>query len=737
MSDAHETPDAPRVPEPEDLRDAVFHRPEVPEISEPEELRSKFSNRVAVAISIAIVSAAVVGYSLASAVQAAEHSYLKAQRFAIDADQAMLVAQQRVQADYELFIDGEDYNDRGLQAAREIVFADPADRSILKLEQTRAEQLAGRLYQLSSLSPDAPDGPHRDPQFPNQLFTRAMREPYRLAALQDAANEESSRWQGRAAKYRAILTILALSLYLLGSSLTLAHARRTFYWGGLAALGLAIAWMFGLAVRPPIVPHSAQAADEFATGMVTLRSANDIPTYRSAREHFDRAISLRPTFAWAYEMRATARFRSESPQTWEPYPSLTTPQALHDARTDLLEALRLKRRTGAVLGELGFYEFLLGLKEHLPAQFDEGLDYTRQAINSLPDNLPLRYNLGLLLLVQKRQHEASAAYTDAVRRTVYIDGDEHRPRGNPAFEEQVVAGALTDLDLLATLRPDLRRDVDGTKEFIVGAVSRGSLVAMPGNTQLMGTQADLFPGGIQVSQIKATDFDPEHQVVSVQWYYQGPERSGWGVLPDVSGTITLNEYKGTYWNKQPYLSVTYPPRCLPAGDFRAELYVDGRLRSVATASAKFEPLEPTLARDLNIALCRPSDWKRSQRALPGVSDGYVSAKEDRGVYIFRVHPPASVGQQPERTAAKTLEATLTRFGSWFPSRPTFVENAENQDFMGMRGSVRRWYRFKAGEALAGGGMDDDGNVVIVIIFGPDNYFNSDEWGHIFDSMVFR
>src|SRR3712207_8034978 len=52
--------------------------------------------------------------------------------------------------------------------------------------------------------------------FRSRYFSAATEDSLRLNALQDAANEEASRLDSRAASYTAILAMLAVSLYLFG-----------------------------------------------------------------------------------------------------------------------------------------------------------------------------------------------------------------------------------------------------------------------------------------------------------------------------------------------------------------------------------------------------------------------------------------------------------------------------------------------------------------------------------------
>src|SRR5207249_8597797 len=116
-------------------------------------------------------------------------------------------------------------------------------------------------------------GPNSDRRFPRALFSRATADALRYQALQDAANHQNSAWEGRAAKYTAILTLLAVALYLLGFALAMQRRLvRLFGVAGGVLLVVGVAWAGTVAASSPAgVPDSAAA--EYSQGEVALEAS--------------------------------------------------------------------------------------------------------------------------------------------------------------------------------------------------------------------------------------------------------------------------------------------------------------------------------------------------------------------------------------------------------------------------------------------------------------------------------
>ncbi len=147
-------------------------------------------------------------------------------------------------------------------------------------------------------------------------WSSATEESLRLNALQDAANEEASELDERAAGYTAILAMLAVAIYLFG--LTLAVRQRSFRAGflgiGLGMLAIALLWMAQTAIIPPYDTDD-EAAAEYAKGK---RRRGQRPSTRQASPPRRTTTTARSSCALhspsAYAERAGVIFSAASPQ---------------------------------------------------------------------------------------------------------------------------------------------------------------------------------------------------------------------------------------------------------------------------------------------------------------------------------------------------------------------------------------------------------------------------------------
>ena len=417
---------------------------------------------------------------------------------------------------------------------------------------------------LSSIDPASEFGPEQDPIFPQRYFAAATEDSLRLNALQDAANEEASSLDQRASSYTAILATLAVSLYLFGLTLAVSERwlRLGFFSVGLVLLGAGSLWLVQTTILP-IYQTNDESAAEYARGRVAAITASDQAGYQQAIEHYDRAIELRPTFAHAYADRSDAIFLSESPQR-SGFISIVPPEALERARADLEKAHELGMENASTFGSLGFYGFSQGVQQNDVALLNESADFTRRAIALDPTEPIYRYNLAVTLVAAGRLDEARTAYQDAVARTLYTDPANTVLRGEPYVEEQWLAGALTDLEIVRRYRPELENEIRGFKEQIVGRVTTKRLdqpVASP--AVFADIQLDIFPAELQW-QGNVTNYDAARDVISAQWYHQDPAGQGWAVVPEISLTQTPQvNAEGRLFQLSPYLGQR-PARAMPA-----------------------------------------------------------------------------------------------------------------------------------------------------------------------------
>jgi tetratricopeptide (TPR) repeat protein len=707
--------------------------PEV-DVPDPEDIKDRFSRSVAILIVVGTLAGAVVGFLQTQSGRRADASSVEAQRLATQAMGQLLRSQQVAQVDFETFALADQQGRRAASARQGFIFLTGDFEKVQDLEQDRWEQLAEQTRTLTKINQDSPDGPVLDPSFPGQFFAKAVREAVRLRALQDAANESDGAWSGKESTYTAILTVFAVSLYLLGLSLTVqVGVRRLFSGLGLSLIMIGAVWAVALALSSP-VDSPPEAAEAFADGHVKHQAASTPAQYEAAVKDFDRAIALRPTFARAYQERGEAEFSAGASQG-QGLLSVTRPENLAASTRDFEKALELGLETPTVVGNLGFHRFLQGLAEGDGNLLEEGLEFTARAAEMDPKNPIYPFNRGVTLLALGRVEEARAAYQDGIRLTIYSDPSKQTLLEEPATEEFYVAGAITDLEILARAKPDMAAEVQSLKELIVGSdtlnkVGTGeTALSVPDDT----IKIEVFPSEVQWTAF-LPGYDADTDEVSQQWYYQAPDKLGWAALPSVSGVYAPRvETDEGYFQLNSYLASTFPPSCLSTGTFRVELYANGKLVGRAEKEEELPDLRAYVPSDLNAALCRPSDWVRSDKIINGWVDGYVSPEGDRGVYVLRYSPP-----RPDATF-DLLDGSIDIFSNFFPSKPT-VDTGEGTDtdfFLGLKEPRKRWYNYPNGYVRAGAGLADDGSVIVALVFGPTDIF--DEAGdlalQIFDSFI--
>lgn len=706
------------------------HAPEPLEI-EPEEVQDPFSRFAAIAIVVATLLGALVGYLEANASRNAELANVRAQGSMVRAMSGLVRANRSAQVDFGTFAQAEGELQQAANALQRRLFAGEAGEELaLELAEERYRQLYGRTLQLTDLEPAGPAGPELDAAFPNRFFADSQREADRLWALADAANQEDAGWESQEANLTAVLTIFAVAVYLLGLSLTLAARVRLLLAGvGTALVLVGTAWAGWLALESP-ERSPPEAAAAFADARKAMLLATEEEGYREAERLFTRAIQLRPAFPQALAERAQATFRAGSPQIAS-FTSVSTPEALEASTDDLRRALDLGLDTRPVLGDLGFHAFLLGLQTDDPALLEESLAYTEAATEMDPSDPLLHYNRGVVLLAMGETEAARAAYREAARRTIYLDDEGTELRGNPALENEWVSGALTDLEILLAERPRLGETVKEIKELIVGTQSREEVGVGEATVGGTGLEVQLFSSKVQW-EADLPGYDPETDVVSAQWYRR--TQAGWVVMPEASGSVVPAGQEGAWFSLTATLPNTYPHRCLDDGTYRVELYVNGHLAGTGTSEHAFGDLEPTTVDDVNVAFCGPAAWKPYESEVEGLIEGAVAEDGSEGAYLFRLQTPERQYDDPVRESREWLDAMIDSFDSIFPAPPRPDVDAEVQFFLGLEGAAVEWYAYDGGSVIAGAGLSSDGAVIIGAVFGPDERFDEDLL-RVFDSLV--
>ncbi|MFH1329491.1 MAG: tetratricopeptide repeat protein [Actinomycetota bacterium] len=228
----------------------------------------------------------------------------------------------------------------------------------------------------------------------SRFVEEALAPSYRAAEYAKAYAAERDGWGAKGGAFVAVITVLAVALFLIGLSRTpVAAASGALLMGAGAALASAAAlWGLVVFVRP-VTPLSPEAIEAYVEGRVVFNSVvweSDPGRVEEAvilaEAAFGRALQTRPGYFDAYLGRGTARFRLDLLRPGGPAGS-------EGARDDFARAVALNPLDAVAWGNLGAARFWLGDLEGAGVA-------TRRALELDPDDLTFNLNLGLFLTLE-------------------------------------------------------------------------------------------------------------------------------------------------------------------------------------------------------------------------------------------------------------------------------------------------------------------------------------------------
>ncbi|MBP1632280.1 MAG: Tetratricopeptide repeat [Acidobacteria bacterium] len=227
-----------------------------------------------------------------------------------------------------------------------------------------------------------------------RFVEEALAPSYRAAEYQKAYAAERDGWGAKGGAFVAMVTVLAVALFLLGLSRTSVAANSGTLLAGSGAALAAVAVVWGLVVLARPVPA---ASDEAIAAYVDGRVAFNALAWETdpgrleegmsrAEAAFTAALEARPGYFDAYLGRAAARFRLD-------FLGPAGPDGSEGARDDLVRALALNPLDAVAWGNLGAARFWLG-------DLEGAGEATRRALELDPDDLVFNMNLALFLTME-------------------------------------------------------------------------------------------------------------------------------------------------------------------------------------------------------------------------------------------------------------------------------------------------------------------------------------------------
>jgi tetratricopeptide (TPR) repeat protein len=745
--------------------------PEIPKldelVGEEVESRGRYGRLIAIAVVLTTLIAALVAFAQAQALRSHDRADATAEQYGalalnaaavnrgraeVQIDRVSLLSQQVRQADdaslFEQYATASKVTT--LLASRWDSIAAQTQSDTVAIAGTQGipyicsptivSEIASKLPRSEKSCPatNAFYSSEQDPNFPNRYLQQSQYPTYRLAALRDASNQEADDAEAKFVHYAAALTMLAVAVFLFGYSLTPQGQARRILYSRVAAGFVLVAGVWALyQVLTPVSRPPDSAATAYAKGQVALYDGND----QAAIADYDRALSLRPQFVDAYVGRASAEYDTgiphigtgdtSVPTTAGPV-TIPTTAAINKDVADLEHARDRGSDAATLFANLAGDLEYRGLIEHNSSDVLQSRHYAEAAAARFKDQ---QNAAALLLTTRFVLAEDDLALGDQASAAEYRAA-ESRLQAPGVNTEVAVASALTDLSLIANEHPALASKAGALKAQIVATGEAG--YPTPNGysgkgyanhvVQLSGIKAEPDPGHALYLINHPNGFNPNNDLLSAQWEYKDPVNGEWAVLPEISGPVNsgglISLNPGYASNNPSYVSGTSPATCLPAGHYRVELYVNGRLAGSTTTTGSWPALQAVRFNEVDAAICTPQGWRAFPRIGPG-ADGSIAPDQSSGAFILSI-PKAAAGSLAGNTAALlgVMESTVKSFsgsaGSVLPGIHSAGRAQSTPFFMSSSNGQQETWTYQHGVVLSGVGTAANGEVYVGMTWGPAN-----------------
>ncbi|MEJ7846336.1 MAG: tetratricopeptide repeat protein [Acidimicrobiales bacterium] len=414
------------------MPDVELGRPEV--LDEVDHGAPLFRRRIAVAVVLVTLLGAVLAYFQAVESNREENAARDAAIFAIEGLGAQVDASSGFRADNGVFIE------RELLRAQEALAANRADQAPdgeagpLPAAVERLAEMQAALADQSPLTAAEATSAAASVTAADELFAALNQQPDQDRLRQGVRAEQANGHGRKADTYVAVITVLAVALFLLGLSLTVqGRSRALLALPGVAIALVCAAWSVTIALDDVSAPSEAAIRRTAEAGRALAAGRPD-----DAIAILDEVIADEPDYAAARARRGEAHFLAGSPQADRTgFISVTDPQALDRAVEDLEAAVANGGDSDlTTLADLGFFTFLQG-------DFERSVDLTEQAVDQNDQLAQVFYNLGVSYVGLGDERQAAVAYRAGTRLL------ETEPQA--FLRDQIVAGARTDLRIVRDL----------------------------------------------------------------------------------------------------------------------------------------------------------------------------------------------------------------------------------------------------------------------------------------------
>ena len=267
-----------------------------------------------------------------------------------------------------------------------------------------------------------------------------------------------------------------------------------------------------------------------------------------------------------------------------------------------------------------------------------------------------------------------------------------QPVTSHGLQQAWFAGAMGSLETLANTAEAshsaaLRSAITRAEAVLTASVATGKVEAGPVGAPLKVSRMVGFldpnnlelnvavPAGIQWFKMAAMP-------LTVLWYQRPVGATDWSAISETACWGDGHQNCGSYdadgnFFKFITLLLAADDHCFTNVQYRAELYVGGRLAGAPTLGPKSDfiatNLAPALAESMNVGVCVPSTWHLQptmnlRLSVTGTKEtvtgplstaemSYASPGHKAGVYVFRLYPPRTVASGAVANMPSLVEAT--------------------------------------------------------------------------------
>jgi hypothetical protein len=276
-------------------------------------------------------------------------------------------------------------------------------------------------------------------------------------------------------------------------------------------------------------------------------------------------------------------------------------------------------------------------------------------------------NLGLAFLTQGNVRESLARFKLALDL-------------GAAGDWELITTALTTFEVLEQNCPNLysaerclqmKTEIRAVKEELMqGAFDKP---ISPGKAVIRDVTIDVSPA-IATWRATLEDFVPGDDKLAVVWYVRDAPPPGWidppvwRALPEIGGAVpkaNLDDLGGGARSaRESFLLRSGHERCLPAGDYRAEFYLNGALVLQKELTPAFKDFDAGRLRELNVSFCKPKTWKawlgpEAEKWNPDLVRGYTAAGGEPAAFFASYLAPTALAADKAYFLQRTLQSLQT------------------------------------------------------------------------------